>query len=248
MPIKTYLREIHKKSPNQLRANWELSKNLNLGDVGYINNGVFELQTTLKAEGIDFDVRRGLKEKGKLDLSSEKGVHVHPKFEASADAKLIELNGGAVFEIEFQREKSYVFRADGVRIDVIENMAAVKREIIKRFEDGNWEKEYAIITEIMTADAVSLLIAGDSGIKTVLSAKGSFEVAELDIANADIGFQAQSNKKLSLEVLGKKGTNPLYKAMGLRVPLWFGQPKLNTRGISNRQSADFDLIELVEDI
>ncbi|MEL6651753.1 MAG: hypothetical protein AAFQ87_13205 [Bacteroidota bacterium] len=230
MPIKTYLREIHKKSPNQLRANWELSKNLNLGDVGYINNGVFELQTTLQAEGIDFKVRRGQKEKGKLDLSSEKGVHVHPKFDASGNAQVIELNGEAVFEIEFQREKSYVFRADGVRIDVIENMAAVKREVIKRFEAGGWEKEYAIITEIMTADAVSLLIAGDSGIRTVLSAKGNFDVSDLDIANADIGFQAQSNKKLSLEVLGKKGTNPLYKAMGLKVPLWFGQPKLHTRG------------------
>ncbi|MEL6591293.1 MAG: hypothetical protein AAFQ68_14485, partial [Bacteroidota bacterium] len=149
--------------------------------------------------------------------------------------------------IEFQREKSYVFRADGVRIDVIENMAAVKREVIKRFEAGGWEKEYAIITEIMTADAVSLLIAGDSGIRTVLSAKGNFDVSDLDIANADIGFQAQSNKKLSLEILGKKGTNPLYKAMGLKVPLWFGQPKLHTRGLGDSPKEEFEFIELAED-
>lgn len=216
MPIKNYQKDIYKKA--KLRTNWELSKNLNLGDVGYFNDGEFVMQTTLKNLGIDFKVRKGIKQ-DKLDLSSTEGLNIHPKFNLSGDAKVVDLNAEAIFDIEFTKAKSYIFKASGIRTDVISNITAVGKEVIKRFQAEDWDKDLVIISEIKTADAVSILISGESGTNTKISATGNLNIKELDIAKADIGLEASSNKKLALEVLGKAGTNPLFKIMGLEKSL-----------------------------
>ncbi|MFK7925263.1 MAG: hypothetical protein AB8H47_25130 [Bacteroidia bacterium] len=241
MPIKAYQKEIYKKS--KLRANWELSKNLNIGDVGYMDKGAFTLQTTLKDLNIDFDVRKGIKQE-KLDLSSASGVNVNPRFNATADAKVVDLNGEVIFDIAFSKAKSYIFKASGVRTDIISNIQEVGKEVVKRHGNDDWDKDLVIITEIMTADAVTILIAGESGIKTEISATGNANIAELDLAKADVGFSASSNKKLSLEVLGKAGTNPLFKIMGLEKP-FFKKPRIMPRGmeVDPNKSATLQFVE-----
>lgn len=234
MPIKNYQKDIYKKA--KLRANWELSKNLNIGDVGFMDKGTFTLQTSLKDLEIDFKVRKGIKQE-KLDLSSASGVNINPRFNVAGDAKVVDLKGEVVFDIEFSRAKSYVFKASGVRTDIISNIQAVGKEIIKKHENDDWDTELVIISEIMTADAVSILIAGESGTKTEISATGNANIAELDLAKADVGFSANSNKRLSLEVLGKAGTNPLFKIMGLEKP-FFKKPKIMPRGMETSSQVD----------
>ncbi len=237
MPIKNYQKDIFKKT--NLRANWELSKNLNLGDVGYMKDGVFTMQSTLKDLGIDFSVRKGIKQ-DKLDLSSEQGVNVHPKFDTAANAELVEMNAEVIFEVEFTKAKSYVFKAAGIRTDMISNILEVGKEVIKRYQAEDWDEDLVIIAEIKTADSVSILISNESGTKTNISATGNLSLKDLDIAKADIGMKADSNKKLALEVLGKAGTNPLFKVMGLEQSLlsklFHKKPKMVSRAIGETEN------------
>ncbi|MEL7532473.1 MAG: hypothetical protein AAFN10_14240 [Bacteroidota bacterium] len=234
MPIQNYQKDIFKKT--QLRANWELSKNLNLGDVGYMNDGVFTMQTTLKDLGIDFTVRKGIKQ-DKLDLSSEQGVNVHPKFDSSASAEVIEMTAQVIFDIEFHKAKSYVFKAAGIRTDMISNIMDVGKAVLKKYQAEDWDDDLVIIAEIKTADSVSVLISNESGTKTQISATGNLDIKDLDIAKADIGMEANSNKKLALEILGKPGTNPLFKVMGLEKSLlsklFKKKPKIVARGLGD---------------
>lgn len=232
MPIQNYQKDIYKKC--KLRANWELSKNLNLGDVGYMKDGIFEMQTTLKDLDIDYKVRKGIKQ-DKLDLSSESGLNIHPKLDASGDAKVVDLKGEVIFDIEFNKSKSYVFNASGIRTDMISNIYEVGKEVIKRYQAEDWDQDLVIISEIKTADSVSILISSESGTKTEISATGNVKIKELDIAQADIGMKASSNKQLALEILGKAGTNPLFKIMGLEKSLlgklFHKKPKMSSRGL-----------------
>ena len=219
MPLKSFLKSIYKKSPNKMRANWELSKTFKVGDVGKLENGTFVPYTSLNAKGIPVDVRFGSKERGKLDLSSESGVVINQHFKAKGDAQVIELDGEAAFVIEFKKANTYIFRADGVQTNFIENLETVEKEVKTLQDKGEWDPGYVIISDIMIADAVTILLAGEAGVTTTLSADGKFNISQLDIADASVGFHVSSTNKLALEVVGRKGTTPLFKVKGLRKPI-----------------------------
>lgn len=240
MAIKTYLKEIYRRSPNKMHANWELSKTLKVGDVGKMENGVFVTYSSLSKKGVTVKIRKDPKEERKLDLSSESGVTIKPMFEAKGDAKVVDLKGEAAFLVSFQKANSYVFRTSGIQSEYIENLESVENAIIALNEYGSWKDDYVVVTEIVIADAVTILLSKEGGVSTKLKATGTFELFQMDIADASVGFQASSTSALALEIVGKKNTTPLFKVKKLKIP-FFGEPQLESKGTENSNPSSADL-------
>ena len=250
MPIKSYLKEISKTSPNKMRANWELGIKLKLGDVGKMENGVFVPYTSLEKKGIIIEDRKGKRKSGKLDLSSEKGIKIHTHAKLKGDAEVIELNGELAYQIEFTKANTFVFRAEGIKTDIIINHEEIEEQILKLYKEKKWNKDYVIVTSVTSAESITILLSGESGVTTSLSASGKFNLSQMDIANASIGFGVSSTKKLAIELVGEKETTPLYKVRGLVDPL-LGVPELESMGakaLEEKSEKDQNLIFKLQEI
>lgn len=244
MPIKAFLKRIYETSPNKMRANWEIGNIFKVGEIGKIENGVFVRYSSLEEKGVPLGILSGPRKAGKMDLSSEKGVKISPLFKAQGNAQMIELNGEVAFEIEFEKANSFVFRADGIQSSRIRNMETVEREVLRLHEEGKWNKDYVIISDIIEAHSLTLLLAGEAGVKTTLSATGKFTPGQLDIADASVGFIVLSTNKLAVEIVGKKDTTPLFKVRGIRRPFLIGDPKLVSKGSGTSLEPEFRLVEI----
>lgn len=244
--IKFYLKNLNKKSQGY-RATWLPSTPLQIGDFGVLENNVFSVEGNLKDMGIEFTTRES-ENPSDIDFSSENGINI--TFKASGDPVL---EGSALKEaeagvnIKFNNDKSYVFKLKGFKDTIISNLGEIKTKILKQFKDGEWPKNRVIINKLLTANSATILISGEAGISVDLKATAEVGTENMDIANADLGFELAAGQKLSTEIIGQAGVTPLYRVVGIKKGLFgtsVGSKSSDAAASEGSQEEDFDLQEI----
>ncbi len=227
--MKQYLKEMNSKF--LYRATWEPNKPLKIGDIGILEKGVFSHRSTLESENIPMDVRVDESE-GSLKYNSEGSVEIKAKLSGKAkmpQSQLGELDAG--FTINFSREKSIVFQLNGTKTHIITNVGAIETEVLSRFMQNKWRKNWVIITELIEGKEGTIIISNSKESSIELRANANVNPSEnINIADAKLDLGVVSKKNIGTEIIAKNGLTPLYRVAGIRKKLFGGATELEAKG------------------
>jgi hypothetical protein len=252
VPFKFYLTHISGNAG--YRANWEPNKPLVLGMVGKLTNGVFDVITTLEQEGFQPEVLKD-SSPGELDYTSNQTVDIDIKLAGKAPSigsVLTEADAG--FVLDFKGENAVVFQIKDTLTHQVMNLGKMEHEIVSRFKNKNWPKDWLIITQLVEAVSATIIVSNSANNKIELKATANAGTPNLKLTDANLGLTVAKEKGSSLKVIAQAGITPLYRVMGIRHPL-FGKVSLKSRGIApgvqeeeKFRYQDFDARELEEEI
>lgn len=242
--MKEYLKELNKKF--FYRANWEPTKPIRIGDIGKIEKGVFSVYSNLEKQGIPMEVRIA-ENQGNLEYNSSGGVKISKKLSGETSQAVSHLSeGDAGIVVEFNKDRSIAFKANGTKIEMLENLGEIEQAVKAKFKNDEWPKEWVIISELVTADEATILISKSSNAKLELKANAKIGAGEqLDLANGSLELSPQMSQGISTQIIAKEGLSPLYRAAGIKKSWWSGT------GFGNKGIGDEDAREaadLFEDV
>lgn len=234
-PRDQYLLEMNAKYG--YHATWQPNVSLRLGDIGIVNNNVFRYITNLKNKGIKFAERPGEAAED-LNYTSASGVSI--KVNAAATVSGTEVHasigsGKAHVVIEFGNTAGVVFQAMQTRTSMIENQEALGDQVIAMYQNGQWNTDYVIITELVTADSMTVLISKGQNAKIELMASGDVTPSSLKLADTSAGFSVTSFKDIDTQIIAKTKLTPLFRASTVQRRWWSSTPAFHTFGINPMQ-------------
>lgn len=243
-PHKFYLKHMHKKTG--FRGSWDPGKLMELGYVGkHDKYGVFTVYTSLADEGITGKPSpepQGSEE----DYTSSDSVSINIKAAGSAPvAGSVLTNVDAGFTIDLKSERAVVFQTSGHRTLHLVNMKEIEQQVVKKYKDGIWEKDWLIVTHLVKTDSMTVIISNSGQSQVELKASGGAGAANLKLTDASLGLTVARQSGSMLKYIAKQGGTPLYRVMGLYHPL-FRDWKLKGKGEGPEHLSvqDFDENEL----
>lgn len=227
-------------------ATWLPGTPLELGDIGVLKGNIFTKISNLSDFKIKFDVEKDTS-KADIEHSSKGAVSITTKASgtvAPQGSSLGEIEAG--IRVEFNKENAILFKANATLSPSIKDQVSVGNQVIKLFEEGKWDKNWVVITEIVEAESATILISSSSNSKIELKAKGDVGSANLDIADADLGFELKFSKDLSTKIIAEESLTPLFRASKIKRP-WFSKPVFQTNRIKSfeLESNELGAIDLI---
>ena len=98
----------------------------------------------------------------------------------------------------------------------IEDPNALGKEILKRYNKGEWEEDWVVITEVAQSNSATIIISSGKGGKIELKATGKINAANIDIADVNANFQIAYSKNIHTKITAQEGLTPLFKAQGIK--------------------------------
>lgn len=226
-PSKFYLQHMNDKTG--YRATWDPGRPLKIGQIGKLDqNNVFNVFSSLEKEGIPIEVMSDPSAIA-MDYTSHENINITAKLSGSAPiagSVLSDVDAG--FNFEFKSDKSIVFQTSGHKTHQITNLAEIENHILEKFDNGNWDRDWLIITQLVEADTATIIISNSSNGSLDLKAKASVAAGDLKLTDASLGLTVAKEKGSTLKYIAQSGLTPLYRLMGIRHPL-FGKAHLATR-------------------
>jgi hypothetical protein len=242
-PFKFYLNHMHEKS--DYRATWDPAVKLELGYIGKLDNGVFEVYSSLQNEGI---IMQPSTQSSTLDLdyTSEVGVDINIKVAGAAPvAGSILTQAEAGFNLAFSSEKAVVFKISGYQTHQVLNLKDIEKDILDRYAGRNlnghtpWEKDWVVITRLVQASSATIIISTSSKGQLDLKAKANVGTSDLKITDASLGLSIAKETGSNMNFIAKEGLTPLYRVMGIRKP-WFSSAKFQAKNVPAPPDGDFE--------
>ncbi len=217
-PWSRYLKGVFEKL--KYHAAWPPNQPRRLGDVGRLVHGEFQPQTSLELLGIKFAERVG---PPGADISYTSGASVSVKLKAEGQSlpgtTIPQAKAGAV--VEFSSSGAFVFQATAPVVREIDNQAGVGKEILTLYRkpgrQRGWEVDWCVVTELLTADRLTVLVSDSKDSKVELAANGKVPVggpAPLASVNGSLSVIAQKGEVTS--VLAEAGLSPLFRVSRIK--------------------------------
>jgi len=201
-------------------ATWNPGVPLKLGDIGTLNDNVFTRLSNLSDRGIEFEIREDLT-KTPLEHSSEGSVSVTTKLSgtvAPQGSVLTNLDAGII--VEFSKENSTLFKANNTTSPSIKDAIKLEEQVLDLYRKGKWNKNWAIVTELVEAENATVIISNNSNSKIELKANANIDAPTFDIADAEFKFSTQFSNGLETKIISAEGLTPLFKVMGMKTRIF----------------------------
>jgi hypothetical protein len=203
---RAYTKEVHNKLEKY--ATWLPGENVQVGDVGQLQNEVFHRLAHLKDFKIACNVVKDPNSKTTYKCMSS----TTRETEVSASAKGPTAGLGAVagdLHISFSRKDSFYLLLTQCIGSSIDNLIKLGNEILKRVQTRDWQVDYVVVTRVVTAGSATILQASTSGSSVVLQGDESGNpVASLLEAGAAI--KSKSDGAFSLSTVAQAKLTPLF--------------------------------------
>ena len=196
-------------------ATWTPGVQLELGDVGVVKDRLFTRITSLANLGISFNKREDKTEELQKHASSGS---VSIVFKAAGKAPAVGsvlTQAEAGFTIEFKKSKATVYEATGCVAPMIDDQVAVGKKILELYQKGEWNKDWAVITELVQAKSATVLISNSSSAKIELSASGTI-TGTPSLADVSAQFSLAFSKDMMTSLISQSGLTPLFKARAIK--------------------------------
>ena len=219
-----YCRTVREQCPG-LYAVWPPNSRLELGDIGYLLDGVFFRKTNLMhvphfpSETLPWKIRRGTARShyaitsgggSELTFLARGAAGPFGRPLAKAQAKVVFSSAGSVF-----------FNAAGCVINEIEDQISLGRIILKLFALGIWSDDWCVVTRIVMAASTTAAIASQRSAAIRFEAVGKND--HIDLADASTKMVATSSVGVTNMVVTTGGGTPLIGLSRVRERL-FGSP------------------------
>lgn len=198
-----------------LFANWIPESPLSLGDFGVLDGNIFIRKGNVRDFGLNFETITG----PSVDEKFTSGGAVDVAFNAKATVPATGATVNANITIDFHKEHSIYFSAEGCSTSSIKDKNTLGNEVLKLYEDGKWKKEHTIVTDVVVAERSIVVISEGNNCKYVLEADANVSKIEVNT-----NLAVTTSKSVGYSVDAKKGLNIL---MGLckiknKFPFWNG--------------------------
>lgn len=186
-----------------------------LGDVGIIQDGRFSRMANLEDFGIEFEQRTD-DSTVSYYYESESGVESKTKAKGESGAAFEVLGEAeAGVQVTFSGKNKVVFKATDCRETKIDNVDRVKREVMALAADdgSDWDDEYSVVTEKLTAESFVVLVSGSAGGTVELRAKG--DAGQIGSLETELGFDKELaySENMSLKTVSESGGTPLFRVL-----------------------------------
>jgi hypothetical protein len=219
-PQSQYTTELYKRFG--YLATWTPATPVSIGDVGEMDGNVFRRVSSLKEMNVPFTVRQA-QNKEDLIYTSESGVSLSFKAAGSpvvSGSSLLVQKAGAM--IDFHKGAGVVFIAKGCLSPSIEDQILLGKELIRRYNIGEWKAKYVVVTEIKKADSMSAFISESSGGKIELIAENSLQLGTLSLADLNINFAVGASRGINTQIIAKDKLTPLFRVRQVKASFWRG--------------------------
>lgn len=192
-------------------ATWLPGTPMAIGDIGVFKKNVFTKISNLSDKGIQFEIEPDTTESD-IEHHSSGNVIITTKAAGKVipDSTLSEINAG--ISVDFKRANSILFKANRTTTPSLKDQIKLGQQILALYKKGEWDKDWAVITELVHAQSSSILIATESESKIELEATGNITTGALDIADTNANFEVTYTKGVSTKIIAEKGLTPLFKA------------------------------------
>src|SRR3989339_604851 len=168
---------------------------------------------------IKFDIRED-NTKDKKSFASKGSTEIKLGVKGSVNIEGT-VNAKATLELGFSNEEAVFFNAADCFFQMIKDKAAIGNAIMKLYKANDWERKWAIVTDIVKAGATTIAISGGKTSSIIFEAAG--DVDRIDLADASIGMKITSQKNIGYVVEAKVGLIPLIGLSKIQSTfLWFG--------------------------
>lgn len=211
-------------------ATWLPGRVLYLGDIGAMEGDEFAQTSNLQVHGISYDERPAGQGQD-IELTSSDDVRIDVtvagKTPSSTFKTLGEADAGLV--VTFGRHAGFVIQAAGVSQTNIGNLEQIEDAIRDQSQQDIWRRTWrrtnAVVSELVTAQVCTILIAESSDAHVELKATADISPEGLTLANADAKFVVTSAEGVTTRIVAATGLTPLFRAVRFHVGLdVFGQP------------------------
>jgi hypothetical protein len=206
--LETYANEVSENL--DFLPTWPPDYDVKLGDVGVLEGRVFKRTDTLESLGIEnLRIRTG-KGTQVLEFSSRTGVET--KWLVGGESA-IEGLGGEV-EINFSRDGAVFLRVGEHTLDQIESTDTLGKEIIRRYERGDWKRNRVIVTEVVKAASATILVSGNGSAGAKFKLDGSIPGGQA-LARGKLSQVLSFTGSFTTKIVGE-GVSPLLRTCGLK--------------------------------
>jgi hypothetical protein len=197
-------------------ATWKPNETIKLGDCGPVSNRVFSPEASLTKDfGIDFDTTT-LGDPADLQYGSSDVVDYRIQL-AGGNVVIPGIpQGKAGIEVNFSRENGIVFVLRSGRDRRIANIHSLRETLLARTTEASFPREYAVVTNLMHADAATILISSSAGARFAASAEADLSAGLVELANVMAGLTRVAAQGLQTEFFAQAGLTPLFKLAGFK--------------------------------
>lgn len=220
--VTTYVREV--SAQLSYLANWPVVLPLRLGVIGTLDNSLFDPIGDVANYGIGGPVVPG-ESQAYISYSSDRAHAGAIDFGAAIPS--VPAAGGAGGKLKvtfsFSRDYSIALRMTGVTSRRIQDQIGLADKVAELARSGAWDPRWFIVTEMLTADAVTVLVSG----KGQSSAEFSLDLTQpipggLDLLQASLHPTMTSQASMDTVILNASGSTPLFKAKRIKKSFWNG--------------------------
>jgi hypothetical protein len=134
----------------------------------------------------------------------------------------------AALQIDFATKDDVFFNAAGCTYHSVADKRALGVKVAEWYGKGRWERRWAVVTDLIKAQATTVLITGGGNSSIVLEAAA--EVPKIDLADAALKLTATTSKGVGYEVVTSAGLTPLLELCKLH--WWDGQFRPTAAGLT----------------
>lgn len=225
---------------------WRPNEQLRLGDLGRMEGNRFIRQSTVEAElGLSVGEPRLFNEE---NLSYRSEGTVVDRLGGSGDVSdpgASVAGAGSEIEISFFRRNAILLDMMGCTSSQVEDQLMLGREIREIWRDGRWDPKWCVITELVQAQATTVLVARGSQASIGFKANAKVELGDtFSLADAGLSLTRVRSTGIEFELVAAPGATPLMRGMRLKKNWWRHDPKVEIEGIEAMSSEDpFDAEE-----
>lgn len=193
---KNYSRFVKKYYAKGSYPLWPISQPaVSLGTIGYITDGVFQMNGHLSNFDIAMDIQEDTAPASQALIStSEVNVTVKASGETNVDLPSIpQAKAGLGFE--FAKKGAFIFAAETVYEPRINNLQEIGEKIKALRAAGKWDSSWRVVTSLVRTPVCRMFIARSSNAKIELSLEGNAfpSVSELGKAGITVQVETSSN-------------------------------------------------------
>ncbi len=216
--FKDYLKYMNQQTG--YRACWDPGRKLQLGQIGRLDkNGFFTVGSTLEKENIKPDLSPVTPTTGVVDYTTKGNLTITMKAAGEAPVAgsfLTQTDVGC--NITFTSEKAIVFQAAGYKSQELTNMFQVEKLIREKYDNGNWDEDWLIITHLITVDTATIIISNNEKGSLDLKASANVGGSALNLTNASLGLCVAREVGNTYKYIAQNGLTPFYRVMGIKQP------------------------------
>ncbi len=234
---KKYIRELKKQFG--FYPTWLPGTPLKLGAIGVIKAGRINVIGNITDLGVEFDV---LNDYDPIDLEYNHEGSATLSFKAAgspAPTNSFLNDAHAGISVSFSKEKSFYFKANGTTSPMIKNQIELNKNILELYKNGQWDKNWVIVTEVINCTGCTILISTNASAQIDINAKADIGLDNLDIANAELGLKPAFNRGLSTNIIANSSITPLFRASKIKKRL-FGAPVVKTRDLRSFETENLE--------